>query len=81
MNRTHLITAWKLALIAVLIAVVMSVTGCSTYQAIIAERSAEASDNATAATLWSLCNALPVGAVRREFNTEAEQAAYKAICP
>jgi len=64
-----------------LIGAILLVSGCASYQAVVAERSATASDDATQATLWTLCNALPVGAIRREFDTEAEQTAYISICP
>lgn len=55
--------------------------GCSTYQTIVAERGAEASDQATDAALWSLCSAMPVGAIKRRFKTEEERDAYNKICP
>jgi hypothetical protein len=66
------------AILCVILALILA--GCGTYQAIIADRSAEASDDALSAILWSLCNATPVGAIKRRFQTEAEQAAYAAIC-
>lgn len=78
---TILKRVWTAFVLCVLAWVVWVLAGCASYQAVVAERGAQASDDATAATLWALCNALPVGAIRREFNTEAEQTAYEAICP
>lgn len=62
-------------------ALALLISGCSSYNAVIAERGAAASDQATEAALWALCNAIPVGAIKREFKTEAEREAYGVICP
>lgn len=79
-NRT-LRRAWTVFLVLILIGTAFMLNGCSTYQTVIADRSAQASDDSLNAVIWSLCNAMPVGAIKRRFQTEAEQAAYQAICP
>jgi len=56
------------------------VSGCAVFNAANAERAAQASDTALSTVLWSLCKATPVGAVKRRFETDSEQAAYNTIC-
>jgi hypothetical protein len=47
----------------------------------VAEHGADAADQALEAAIWTICNATPVGAVKRRFKSEEERAAYNVICP
>lgn len=50
-------------------------------RAAIAEHGADASDQALDTAIWTMCNATPVGAIKRRFKTEAERDAYNKLCP
>ena len=69
---------------AALVLAALVLTGCAQYQAIqvgkgvVREAAAEVADNLVRGHLWALCQAMPVGAIRREFRND--QAAYKALC-
>lgn len=76
-----MINLYKFFCACALIILIMLLSGCSTYNAVVAEKGAQASDDATDAALWALCNAMPVGAIKRQFKTDAERAAYNEICP
>ncbi len=64
----------------IMILLVMALAGCSAWQAVVAQRGAEISDSALQAALWTICNASPVGAVTRHFNTPELKQAYAVIC-
>ena len=64
----------------IIITLLLTLSGCATYHTVIAERGAEASDAALESVVWTLCNATPVGAVRRKFTTTELQSAYNTIC-
>lgn len=66
--------------IVILVLSLLSLSSCQMYRAAIAERSAEASDAVVESAEWTLCNAAPVGAIKRRYDTEEEKAAYNAIC-
>jgi uncharacterized BrkB/YihY/UPF0761 family membrane protein len=63
-----------------ILAALILVSGCSTFNAATAQRAADASDTALDTVVWTLCRATPVGAIQRRFRSEADQAAYRAIC-
>lgn len=59
-------------------------TGCSAaaaYRVAAAETGADAADQTLASAEWVLCNAAPVGAVKRRYNTDDKRDAYNTLCP
>lgn len=58
----------------------LALVACSTYRNVVATQGAEAADAALETAEWTLCNAAPVGAVERRYQTEALKEAYKTIC-
>ena len=56
-----------------------TLTGCSFFDDIM-RKGAEASDEVLRDALWTICKAVPVGAVKRRFNTESQVKAYDDIC-
>lgn len=68
-------------MIACLTCLLVLSASCAEYNAAIAARGAQASDQTLTAALWTLCNATPVGAIKRRFQSAEEQAAYNVICP
>lgn len=65
----------KTVLVLVLLAVVA--TGCATYDAaqeVVAQRSAQAADEARETAEWTLCNGISVGAWRRAYANDAGKA-------
>ena len=54
-------------------------TGCS-YAGLISQKGAEASDEVLRDAIWTMCSAVPVGAVKRRINTEELAKAYDVIC-
>ena len=71
----------KLLIVVMIMVAVIVLSSCQMYRAAIAEKGAEASDATLESALWTICNAVPVGAVKRHFKAEDERAAYNAICP
>jgi hypothetical protein len=67
---------WK----GLVVVLVLGVGGCASYRAAIAARGAAASDATLESALWTLCNAIPVGAVNRRFRSEVEREAYATLC-
>lgn len=55
-------------------------TGCAFNRAQIGEEGRKASDAAFHDLLWGLCNAIPVGAVKRHINTPELKESYDLIC-
>jgi hypothetical protein len=60
---------------------VLTAACASEFNALVAQRGAEASDQAVAAAFWTICNAAPVGAIKRRIQTPEEIAAYNVLCP
>lgn len=58
---------------------IIIIAGCD-LMPVIASRGAEASDAALAAARWEMCQASPIGAIRRAFDTPEEVEAYRKIC-
>lgn len=75
-----MLTLSRLIFTAGIITTLILISGCSVINAANAERAAQASDTALDAVVWTLCSASPVGAIKRRFQSEADQAAYRAIC-
>lgn len=71
----------RVMILLAIIVVVALISSCQIYRAAAAEKGAEASDAALETALWSICNAIPVGAIKRHFKTDEEKDAYNAICP
>jgi hypothetical protein len=69
----------KIKLIALVLTVLL-VTSCGVYRAMIAQRGAEISDAALDSAIWTICNATPVGAITRRFNSPELRQAYQVIC-
>ena len=63
----------------VLLATALLLSGCGFF-GVIAEKGAEASDEVLRDAIWAMCNATPVGAVKRKFNTPELVSAYDTIC-
>jgi len=58
----------------------MFISGCAEYRAIVGTRGAEASDATLNDALWVICNAVPVGAIKRRFNSIEKLVQYNMIC-
>ena len=71
----------KLLIIVMVLVAIAVLSSCQMYRAAIAERGAEASDATLESAMWTICNAIPVGAVKRMFKTEEERDAYNVLCP
>ena len=65
--------------VVLIIVAVMWLTGCS-WAGVISQKGAEASDELLRDSIWAMCNATPVGAVKRKFSTDELVAAYNTIC-
>ena len=63
-----------------LMAAVVAISGCAEFRAMVAANGAEASDASLSVAVWEMCNASPVGAVDRRFNTPELKAARELIC-
>jgi len=81
MTRDQLVSAYRIALACVLAVALVMLTGCAMYRGAIAEKGAEASDATLESALWTICNGIPVGAIKRRFKTESERQAYNTLCP
>lgn len=75
----------KRMILLVLVLLLSACTGgCSEIAAMragAAAHGANAADQALETALWTICNATPVGAIKRRFKTREERAAYDALCP
>jgi hypothetical protein len=63
--------------------IAMLMTGCGAvgaYRGMVAETGADAADQALESAEWAMCNGVPVGAVKRRYNTEEKRNAYNQIC-
>lgn len=68
----------------IVIFIALLLSGCASYdlyKAAIAEEGAKAADSALEAAIWHICNASPVGAIKRRFKTDREITAYNILCP
>ena len=65
-----------------LLLLALGATSCASpeLKAAVAVKSAEVSDGALETVEWELCNAMPVGAIKRRFQSSTDRAAYNAIC-
>lgn len=57
--------------------------GCAEWQAVksaVGTYGSAASDEALATALWTVCNASPVGAIERRFNTPARAKLWNDLC-
>ena len=70
----------SLTKVAVLCVLLVSIAGCAEYRAIAGSRGADASDATLHDALWVICNAVPVGAIKRRFNTIEKLIQYNALC-
>ena len=66
------------AFLFVLILFVFS--GCAEYTGAVKERGAQGSDSTVDAAVWALCNAAPVGGIRREFNSPEKAKTWQELC-
>jgi len=68
----------------ILTTILLALTACQEFSAVkmgVASHGAQAADEALAVSLWTLCNATPVGAIKRRFQTIEDRAAYNQLCP
>ena len=64
---------------SLMVVLILILSGCS-WAGIISNKGAEASDEVMRDAIWTICSAVPVGAVKRRINTEELVKAYNAIC-
>jgi hypothetical protein len=75
--------AWQCVVIGVVFALIAILGGCAEWNAAkigVASHGAQASDAALEASLWQVCYASPVGAVRRRFQSELDIKAWQQFC-
>lgn len=65
--------------VVLIVLAVLWLTGCS-FAEVISKKGADASDEVLRDSIWAMCNAVPVGAVKRKFNTTELVSAYDTIC-
>lgn len=65
--------------VVLIILAVLWLTGCS-FAGVISKKGAEASDEVLRDSIWTICSAVPVGAVKRKFNTTELVTAYNTLC-
>jgi len=63
-----------------LLILLISVSGCSRYRAYVGQYGQETSDAALHDALWTICKAVPVGAIKRRFDTLERLIQYNAMC-
>ena len=63
-----------------LLTVLVSGCGFIEYRAMAGSKGASASDATLHDALWIICNAVPVGAIKRRFNTIEKLVQYNSIC-
>ena len=66
--------------IFVFILLLVLISGCAVQRALVGVKGAEYSDATLNDALWTLCNAVPVGAIKRRFNTIEKLLHYNAVC-
>lgn len=69
--------------VAILALVFALIAGCAEWTAVksgVASHGAQASDAALEASLWQICYASPVGAIRRRFQSSADVDAWQQFC-
>jgi hypothetical protein len=67
-----------------LVVAVLCLSGCAQsdmLRAVVAQKGAEASDDVLESAMFALCYGVPIGAIRRRFETDADKAAYNQLCP
>lgn len=72
-----------IVLCVILIVIGLTLGGCAEWNATkigVASHGAEASDAALETSLWQMCYASPVGAVRRRFQSAEDVRAWQDIC-
>lgn len=70
-------------LVAVLFCVAFLLNGCAEWTAVkagAASHGAQASDAALEASVWQMCYASPVGAIRRRFQSPEDVRAWQELC-
>lgn len=69
----------RLALMATVLA---ALSGCVAVDAVkpAIEKGAEANDAAVSASLFTICQGASVGAIRREFSSEAKAEVWRSLC-
>ena len=71
----------KTALAAILFALLAGCAGFDTVQSAVAQRGAQAADEARETAEWTLCNGISVGAWRRAYAGDPGKAAgWKQLC-
>ncbi len=60
--------------------VLMMLSGCASYRAVVGSKGQESSDAMLNDALWVICKASPVGAIKRRFNTIEKLIQYNIIC-
>lgn len=63
--------------------IIFLMLGCAEWQAVksaVGTYGSSASDEALATALWTVCNASPVGAIERRFNTPARAKLWNSLC-
>ncbi len=66
-----------------LLILVVILQGCAEWQAFttgIGSYGSQASDEELKASIWMICNATPVGAIERRFNTPEKREIYREMC-
>lgn len=67
----------KIIFLSVLI---FSIGGCAQYRAAIGSYGQETSDATLHDALWTICKAIPVGAIKRRFDTVEKLIQYNSMC-
>ena len=70
----------KIILIALFALLVTSCAEFSAAKSGVATHGAQAADEALDVSIWTICNATPVGAIKRRFKTPEERASYNSMC-
>ena len=66
--------------VVVLTASLAVAAGCAQYRAAIGSYGAEVSDATLNDAIWTMCRAIPVGAVKRKFDTPERIKLYAEMC-
>jgi hypothetical protein len=68
----------------VLVVTLIALNSCAEFAAgrsAVAKHGADAADQVLESALWTICNGVSVGAIKRRFKTQDERAAYNVLCP
>lgn len=63
-----------------LISMVILLAGCAQWRAAIGSYGAEAAEATLHDAEWMLCSAVPVGAVKKRYNTARKMTVYAELC-